>query len=49
MPEFTRYPVLDLCAGYLAIGLLMRRNIMAYKAPPNNKGCDSICIHPDPR
>jgi hypothetical protein len=31
------------------MGYLMRRNILAYKAPPNNEGCDLICIHPDPR
>jgi hypothetical protein len=31
------------------MGYLMRRNILAYKAPPNNEGYDSICIHPDPR
>lgn len=28
---------------------LMRRNILAYKAPTNNEGYDLICIHPDPR
>jgi len=49
MPEFSRYPILNLGAEYLAMGLLMRRNIMAYKAPPNNEGYDIICIHPDPR
>jgi hypothetical protein len=27
----------------------MRRNILTYKAPPNNEGYDLICIHPDPR
>jgi hypothetical protein len=27
----------------------MRRNILAYKAPPNNEGYDLICIHPNPR
>ncbi len=27
----------------------MRRNILAYKAPPNNEGYDLICIHPDPK
>jgi hypothetical protein len=27
----------------------MRRNILAYKAPPNNEGYDLICIHPEPR
>ena len=31
------------------MGHLMRRNILAYKAPPNNEGYDLICIHPDPR
>ena len=29
------------------MGYLMRRNILAYKAPPNNEGYDLICIHPD--
>jgi len=28
---------------------LLRRNILAYKAPPNNEGYDLICIHPDPK
>jgi hypothetical protein len=27
----------------------MRRNILAFKAPPNNEGYDIICIHPDPQ
>lgn len=27
----------------------MRRNILSYKAPPNNEGYDLICIHPDPK
>jgi hypothetical protein len=31
------------------MGLLMRRNILVYKAPPNNEGYDLICIHPNPR
>ena len=31
------------------MGYLMRRNILAYKAPSNNEGYDLICIHPDPR
>jgi hypothetical protein len=30
------------------MGYLMRRNILTYKAPPNNEGYDLICIHPDP-
>ena len=31
------------------MGHLMRRNVLAYKAPQNNEGYDLICIHPDPR
>lgn len=31
------------------MGMLMRRNVLAYKAPPCNEGYDLICIHPDPR
>jgi len=31
------------------MGHLRRRNILTYKAPPNNEGYDLICIHPDPR
>ena len=31
------------------MGHLMRRNVLTYKAPPNNEGYDLICIHPDPR
>jgi hypothetical protein len=42
-----RFPVVSLSAEYLTIGYLMRRNILAYKAPPNNAGYDLICIHPD--
>lgn len=30
------------------MGHLMRRNILAYKAPPNHEGYDLLCIHPDP-
>lgn len=43
------FPVVSLSAEYLVLGHLMRRNILAYKAPPNNEGYDLICIHPDPR
>lgn len=46
---FTRYPVISLGAEYLVMGYLMRRNILAYKAPPNHEGYDVICIHPEPR
>ncbi|HLW67794.1 MAG TPA: hypothetical protein VKS79_20925, partial [Gemmataceae bacterium] len=48
-PRFTRFPVVSLAAEYLVMGHLMRRNVLAYKAPPNNEGYDVICIHPDPR
>jgi len=44
-----RLPVVSHGAEYLVIGYLMRRNILAYKAPPNNEGYDIICIHPDPK
>src|SRR5438067_5903560 len=47
--KFTRFPVVSLGAEHLVMGHLMRRNILAYKAPPNNEGYDLICIHPDPR
>ena len=47
--DALRLPVVSLSAEYLAIGHLMRRNILAYKAPPNNEGYDLICIHPEPR
>ena len=44
-----RFPVLSEGTEYLVMGHLMRRNILAYKAPPMNEGYDLICIHPDPR
>jgi len=47
-PKFQRYPVVSLGAEYLVMGHLLRRNVLAYKAPPNNEGYDLICIHPDP-
>ena len=47
--DARRYPVVSLGAEHLVIGHLMRRNILAYKAPPNNEGYDLICIHPNPR
>jgi hypothetical protein len=46
---FTRFPVVSHGAEFLVMGYLMRRNILAYKAPPNNEGYDLICIHPNPR
>jgi hypothetical protein len=48
-PRFTRFPVVSLAAEYLVMGHLLRRNVLAYKAPPNNEGYDLICIHPNPR
>jgi hypothetical protein len=47
--EFLRLPVVLASAEFLVMGYLMRRNILAYKAPQNNEGYDLICIHPDPR
>ena len=47
--EFLRLSVVSASAEYLVMGQLMRRNILAYKAPPNNEGYDLICIHPNPR
>lgn len=47
--EFLRLPVVSASAEFLVMGYLMRRNILTYKAPPNNEGYDLICIHPDPR
>lgn len=47
--DALRLPVVSLSAEHLALGHLMRRNILAYKAPPNNEGYDLICIHPDPK
>lgn len=36
-------------AEHLVMGHLLRRNILTYKAPPNNEGYDLVCIHPNPR
>jgi hypothetical protein len=36
--NWLRLPVVSLAAEYLVIGYLMRHNILAYKAPPNNEG-----------
>lgn len=47
--DWLRLPVVSAGAEYLVMGNLMRRNILAYKAPQNNEGYDLICIHPDPR
>src|SRR4051794_347059 len=47
--DARRLPVVALSAEYLTIGHLMRRNFLAYKAPPNNEGYDLICIHPNPK
>jgi len=47
--SFTRFPVISLGAEHLVMGHLLRRNILTYKAPPNNEGYDLICIHPNPR
>lgn len=41
-------PVVSLSAEYLVTGHLLRRNILTYRAPPNNQGYDLLCTHPDP-
>src|SRR5690349_15373048 len=46
--DWLRLPVVSAGAEFLVMGHLMRRNILAYKAPQNNEGYDLICIHPDP-
>lgn len=43
-----RYPNVERGAEYLTMGYLMRRNILTYLAPPNSRGYDLICVHPDP-
>ena len=45
----VRLPVVAAGAEHLVMGCLMRRNILAYKAPQNHEGYDLIAIHPDPR
>ncbi len=45
--ERLNLPVVTLAAEHLVMGYLMRRNILAYHAPPRNAGYDIICIHPD--
>jgi hypothetical protein len=47
--QWLRLPVVSASSEYLVMGSLMRRNILTYKAPPNNEGYDLIYIHPDPR
>jgi len=40
--DVLRLPVLSEGAEHLVMGYLMRRNILAYKAPPGNEGYDLI-------
>ena len=47
--DWLRLPVVSAGAEHLVMGYLMRRNILTYKAPPNNEGYDLICMHPNPR
>jgi hypothetical protein len=47
--SWLRLPIVSAGAEHLVMGHLMRRNILAYKAPQNNEGYDLICIHPNPR
>ncbi len=48
VPDALRFPVVSHGAEFLVQGYLMLRNILTYKAPPNNEGYDLVCIHPDP-
>jgi hypothetical protein len=36
--QWHRLPVVSAGAEYLVMGYLMRRNILTYKAPPENEG-----------
>ncbi len=47
--QWLRLPVVSLGSEFLVMGQLMRRNVLAYKAPTNQEGYDIICIHPDPK
>ncbi len=47
-PKRLHLPVVSQGAEFLVQGYLARRNILTYKAPPNNRGYDLICIHPAP-
>jgi hypothetical protein len=44
--SFLRLPVVSLAAEYLVAGHLMRRNVLAYKAPPGNEGYDFTLERP---
>jgi hypothetical protein len=44
--NWLRLPVVSASSEYLVMGHLMRRNILTYKAPPNNEGYDLIEPHP---
>lgn len=48
MGEILRLPVVAQGAEFLVQGFLMRRNILTYKAPPNNEGYDLISHSPGP-
>jgi len=48
-PPPLRLPVIAEGAERLAVGNLMRRNILTCKLPPLNEGYDPIRIHPSPR
>lgn len=48
MPKRRLLPVVGHGAEHLVMGYLMRRNILAFKAPSRNEGYDIICVHPNP-
>ena len=49
MPKGRQFPVIGYGAEHLVMGFFMRRNILAYQAPPRNEGYDIICVNPDLR
>ena len=49
MSRMRLNPVVGHGAEHLVIGYLMRRNVLAYQAPPRNEGYDIICVHPESR
>jgi hypothetical protein len=45
MGKRCNFPILSIGAEYYAIAMLMRRNIMTFKAPERNEGYDLICVN----
>ena len=45
MGKRCNFPILSIGAEYYAMAMLMRRNIMTFKAPERNEGYDLICVN----